>query len=100
MRVVCRRCGNTELTLRKWRHRYQAEGETDLEDRSKRPHNSPYRKVFAQQKELILKLRRERKLGIKRLRNELIRQHELKLSLGTSTKSSSGTARICSSRQA
>jgi transposase InsO family protein len=32
---------------------------------------------------LILKLRRERKLGIKRLRDELIRRHDLKLSLDT-----------------
>lgn len=72
MRVVCRRCGITEVTLRKWLRRYQAEGEAGLEDRSKRLHSSPYRKVFAEQEELILKLRLERKLGIKRLRNELI----------------------------
>ncbi len=32
---------------------------------------------------LILQLRRERKLGLRRLRIELIRSHDLKLSLDT-----------------
>lgn len=40
-------------------------------------------KVFADQEALILLLRRERKLGVKQLRNELIRQHDLTLSLDT-----------------
>jgi transposase InsO family protein len=48
-----------------------------------RPHRSPGRKVLAEQEELILRLRRERKLGIKRLRNELIRRHGLELALDT-----------------
>jgi hypothetical protein len=39
--------------------------------------------VFADHEKLILSLRRERKLGIKQLRNELVRQHDLKLSLDT-----------------
>jgi transposase InsO family protein len=63
--------------------RYAAEGEAGLEDRSKRPHSSPNRKIFAAQEALILQVRRERRLGIKRLRNELIRRHGLKLSLDT-----------------
>jgi transposase InsO family protein len=40
-------------------------------------------KVFADQEALILSLRRERRLGVKQLRNELIRQHDLTLSLDT-----------------
>jgi transposase InsO family protein len=41
------------------------------------------RKVFAEQEALILRLRRERKLGIKMLRNELARRHGLELALDT-----------------
>jgi hypothetical protein len=62
--------------LEGWR-RYQAEGEAGLEGRSKRPHRSPNRKVFEPEEALILKLRRERELGVKRLRNELARRHGL-----------------------
>ncbi|WP_191060867.1 IS481 family transposase [Geminicoccus harenae] len=82
-RIVCRRCGISEVTLRKWLRRYAAEGEAGLQDRSKRPRTSPGQKVFAGQERLILQVRREGKLGIKRLRNELIRQHGLRLALDT-----------------
>src|SRR5919205_814739 len=54
-----------------------------MEGRTPRPHRSPGRKVFAEEEALILRLRRERKLGIKRLRNELARRHGLKLALDT-----------------
>ena len=69
--IVCRRCGISRPTLRKWWRRYRAEGEAGLEARSHRPHRSPNRKVFAEQEALILRLRRERRLGIEMLRNEL-----------------------------
>jgi transposase InsO family protein len=81
--VVCRRCGISRPTLRKWWRRYQAEGVTGLEERSRRPHSSPGRKVLEREERLILQLRRERKLGLKRLRIELIRNHELRFSLDT-----------------
>jgi len=81
--VVCRRCGISRPTLRKWWRRHRAEGEAGLEMRSRRPHRSPHRKVLEREEALILRLRRERKLGIKRLRDELIRQHGLKLALDT-----------------
>jgi transposase len=81
--IVCRRCGISRPTLRKWWRRYRAEGEAGLRDRSRRPHRSPGRKVLEREEALVLELRRERKLGIKRLRNELIRQHGLKLALDT-----------------
>jgi transposase-like protein len=70
-------------TLRKWWRRYQAEGEAGLETRSHRPQHSLGRKVFADEEALILCLRRERKFGIKMLRNELARRHGLKLALDT-----------------
>jgi transposase-like protein len=81
--IVCRRCGISRPTLRKWWRRHRAEGEAGLETRSHRPHRSPHRKVFADEEALILRLRRERKLGIKMLRNELARRHGLELALDT-----------------
>ncbi len=81
--LVCRRCGISRRTLRKWWRRFQAAGAVGLEERSRRPHSSPNRKVFEREEGLILELRRRRKLGVKRLRNELSREHGLKLALDT-----------------
>jgi len=38
---VCRRCGISRPTLRKWVNRYNKLGEEGLKDISRRPHNSP-----------------------------------------------------------
>jgi len=81
--LVCRRCGISRPTLRKWWRRYQAEGIVGLEERSRRPRRPAGRKIFAEQEALILELRRSRQLGIKQLRNELLRDHGLHLSLDT-----------------
>ena len=81
--VVCRRCGISRPTLRKWWRRYQAQGTAGLEEKGRRPKSSPGRKVLEREEGLILQLRRERKPGLERLRIELIRSHELKLSLDT-----------------
>ncbi len=81
--VACRRCGISRPTLRKWWRRYQAQGTAGLEEQSRRPHRSPGRKVLEREEGLILQLRRERKLGLQRLRIELIRSHGLRLTLDT-----------------
>jgi transposase InsO family protein len=81
--IVCRRCGIARPTLRNWWRRSRAEGGAGLETRSHRPHRSPGRNVFAEQEGLILRLRRERRLGIEMLRNGLARQHGLELALDT-----------------
>jgi transposase InsO family protein len=81
--LVCRRCGISRPTLRKWWRRYQSDGEAGLLEHSRRPHRLAAQKVFADQETLILSLRRDRRLGVKQLRNELIRQHALTLSLDT-----------------
>lgn len=81
--IVCRRCGISRPTLRKWWRRYHEQGAAGLEARSRRPRCSPAQKVFAHEEALILTLRRERKLGVKRLRNELIREHGLELAVDT-----------------
>ena len=53
-------------TVYKWLHRYQAEGQAGLRDRSSRPHRSP-RKVAPALERRVLGLRRSRKLGPHRL---------------------------------
>jgi transposase InsO family protein len=78
--AVCRRFGISRPTLRKWLRRYDAEGKAGLRERSRRPRRSPARKVGPAEEELILGLRRDRRLGVKRLRVELRRLHGLRLS--------------------
>lgn len=80
---VCRRCGISRPTLRKWLARYRAQGVTGLQSQSRRPRRSPQQKAGPQEVALILELRRSRRLGIKRLRNELIRLHQIRFSLAT-----------------
>jgi transposase InsO family protein len=81
--LVCRRCGVSRPTLRKWLSRYKADGLKGLASRSRKPLRSPATKVFAKQEAWILSFRRERKLGARRIQNELLRLHQLSLSLAT-----------------
>lgn len=81
--LVCRRCGISAPTLRKWWRRYLAEGEAGLYSRSRRPHHSPRRKLSEEQIGWILAMRRERNLGPRRIQAELLRLHDLKLSTAT-----------------
>ena len=43
--LVCRRCGISRPTLRKWLNRYKENGLDGLQDASKRPHTSPNAKI-------------------------------------------------------
>jgi transposase len=81
--AVCRRFGISRPTLRKWLRRYHADGDAGLTELSRRPRNSPARKVAESDIELIVRLRRERRLGVKRLRIELERLHGLRLAVST-----------------
>ena len=54
-----------------------------MQDRSRRPLTSPGRRVHAAEEQRILTLRDGRKLGIKRLRNELRRLYGIRLSIDT-----------------
>ena len=63
--------------------RYQALGLAGLVDQSRRPKTCAPKKVFEQQKQWILALRQTRKLGARRLQNELQRLHGLSLSTAT-----------------
>ena len=81
--LVCRRCGISRPTLRKWLRRYRESGIDGLHDKSKKPHRSPNKKVTEEHETLILDLRKKRKLGARRIQNELIRNHDLSFSLAT-----------------
>jgi transposase-like protein len=79
--LVCRRCGISYPTLRKWVRRYREAGEAGFVSRSRRPAQSPNRRIFEGERALILNLRVDRKLGARRIQNELRRHHDLSLSL-------------------
>ena len=63
--------------------RYQELGLEGLKDQSRRPKTCAPKKIFAQQKQCILELRRTRKLGARRLQNELEQRYKLSLSTAT-----------------
>jgi len=63
--------------------RYEEEGVDGLRSRSRRPHSCPKRKITESIKTEVLRLRRERNLGPKRIQGELLRDRELRLSTAT-----------------
>ena len=79
--LVCRRCGISRPTLRKWWKRYQAQGIDGFKSQSRRPHSSPSAKIGPDHEKLILELRGERNLGARRIQSELKRLHEISLSV-------------------
>ena len=81
--LVCRRCGITRPTLRKWLRRYKDSGIAGLSDLSRKPYHSPNKKLTPQNTAWIIELRNYRNLGARRIHSELIRQHNCYLSLAT-----------------
>ncbi len=80
--LVCRRCGISRPTLRKWWRRFQQKVTAGLEDLSCRPDNSSKRKIFEIQTTWISDLRK-RRLGSRRIQNELLRNYNFSLSRST-----------------
>jgi len=80
---VCRKCGISRPTLRKWVSRYEENGVDGLKDISRRPHSSPNTKLNDKCEQLILSMRKERNLGARRMQSELFRLHAIKLSIST-----------------
>lgn len=80
---VCRRCGISRPTLRKWFKRYVELGIEGLSDQSKKPHHSPAKKVNKQIEKWVIDFRSQRNLGARRIQSELLRLHETSLSLAT-----------------
>jgi transposase InsO family protein len=84
--LVCRRCGISRPTLRKWWNRYKQGGLDGLQDRSRQRLTSQSPKVTDSWEKIILELRKSRNLGAKRIQAEMIRQHNFKLSTATISK--------------
>jgi transposase InsO family protein len=80
---VCRRCGISRPTLRKWYKRYETQGIKGLSDTSRKPHTSPRLKLNEDVVGIILNIRKSRKLGARRIQNELKRLHAINLSLAS-----------------
>lgn len=80
--LVCRRCGISRPTLRKWWRRFQNSGQDGLKELSRRPLYSPNRKVFEKETKWISELRK-RRLGSRRIQSELLRNHAFCLSRAT-----------------
>jgi transposase InsO family protein len=80
---VCRHCGISRPTLRKWTRRYKENGIEGLADQSKKPKLSPNKKMNDEFQENILNLRSKRNLGARRIQSELIRLHNAHFSLAT-----------------
>lgn len=54
-----------------------------LVSKSRRPHSAPNKKIFVEQEQQVLRRRKEDNLGVRRIQNELKRQHQFSLSLAT-----------------
>jgi transposase InsO family protein len=81
--IVCRRFGISRPTLRKWLRRYKNRGLEGLISQNRRPIQSPAKKVFSEQEQWILDLRKNRNSGARCIQNELRRIHGFNLSLAT-----------------
>ncbi len=81
--AVCAAFGISRPTLRKWVERFRTLGPAGLQERPRTPARSPNRKIHAAEEALILRLRRDRRLGLHRLRRELREAHGLTVSADT-----------------
>jgi transposase InsO family protein len=80
--LVCRRCGISRPTLRKWIRRFEQFGLEGLKDLSRRPRKCPPPKVLTDHCQWILQLRK-RRLGARRIQSELLRLYNFSLSTAT-----------------
>jgi transposase len=81
--LVSRRCGISRLSLRKWVNRYRQYGVDGLKNYSRRPHQFPRQRVFELEVAWILDLRMKRNLGARRIKAELLRLPECRISIET-----------------
>jgi len=80
--VVCLKCGISRPRLRKWVRRFREQGMEGLSSGSRRPKSSPAVKVLSLHREWIRELR-NRRLGSRRIQNELKRVHDFTVSRTT-----------------
>ncbi len=97
--LVCRRCGVSRPTLRKWVKRYEQQGIEGLRSLSRKPKTSPNTKLSDRDKATILSLRSEG-FGARRIQNELRLYQDISFSLSTIhrvlTAAATYLLRICS----
>ncbi len=77
--IICRRCGISSTTLRRWWRRYLSQSMVGLESHSRRPESSPSIKTGSAEVALTLELRSLRNLGARRIQSELKRLHSIYL---------------------
>jgi len=80
--VVCKKCGISRPTLRKWLNRYKELGIEGLNEQSRRP-KKIQTKVTAEDEQRIIDLRDNRKLGHRSIASEMKRLYESSLSTAT-----------------
>jgi transposase-like protein len=80
--IVCRKCGISRPTLRKWLKRYRQFGLNGLNEQSRRPHTI-HTKVTDSDEQRIIDLRDHRKLGHRSIASEMKRLYDRSLSTAT-----------------
>ncbi|WP_264339189.1 IS481 family transposase [Wolbachia endosymbiont (group A) of Cydia splendana] len=80
---VCQHYNISRFTLRKWYKRYEKLGAQGLSNLSSRPKTLPLQKINESNEQLILHLRKARKLGARRIQAELKRLHDISFALAT-----------------
>lgn len=80
---VCEHYGISRFTFRKWHKRYEALGEDGLYDVSSRPTTFPLQKRREIDENIIIAMRKNRKLGARRIQSELKRLHSISFSTAT-----------------
>ena len=70
--AVCAAFGISRPTFRKWLRRFEEQGEAGLDEPSRRPASMPNRKVFEREEQEILRLRREQRFGIHKIKTALL----------------------------
>jgi transposase len=80
---ICKRYGTSRKTYYKWNNRYKQKGIEGLLDNSKRPHNTPCRKVTSEIEETILDLRLSKRFGCNRIKFRLRKVVGISLSTRT-----------------
>ncbi len=80
---VCQHYNISRFTLRKWYKRYEKLGAQGLSNFSSRPKTLPLQKINESNEQLILHLRKARKLGARRIQAELKRLHDISFALAT-----------------
>ena len=69
--LTCRRCGISRPTLLKWVRAYEDCGEDGLQSKRSRPLRSPMQKINDETRATILRLRREKNIGARRIQIEM-----------------------------